>query len=336
MKLLHRVRDVACRRRLARSTIDCYQAWITDFLRFSRFDGRWRTPAELGAADVERFLTHLARDRRVAASTQNQALCAIVFLYKPVLADELPAEHLGQFVAERARRPVRVPTVLSAAEVARLIEAMEPGAMRRLMVELMYGTGLRVMECCTLRVRDIDFERGQIIVRGGKGDKDRVVMLPARCARALAERVRRVRHQHTQDMCRGGGYVPLPDALSSKCPYAQQDWRWQFIFPSAVMRRDAGGRGFRWHADPSWLDRAIRDAARRVQISKRITAHTFRHSFATHLLEAGYDIRQVQTLLGHVKLETTMIYTHVMNKPAIAVRSPLDRLAADDRKAVLV
>lgn len=326
MKLLDRVRDVGLRKHLARSTIECYQGWIEDFLRCSRDGGRWRTPAELGAGDVERYLTHLARDRRVAASTQNQALCAIVFLYKKVLAGELAADHLGQFIAERAPRPVRVPSVLSAAEVTRLIEAMEPGSMRRLMVELMYGTGLRVSECCALRVRDIDFDRSQIIVRGGKGDKDRIVMLPARCAAPLSERVRRVRHQHQRDLRRGGGYVRLPDALAGKCPYARRDWRWQFVFPSAVMRRDARGGGFRWHADPSWLDRGIRHAARRARIGKRITAHTFRHSFATYLLEAGYDIRQVQTLLGHASVKTTMIYTHVMNKPATAVRSPLDRL----------
>ncbi len=276
---------------------------------------------------MQAYLTHLARDRRVSASTQNLATCAIVFLYRQVLADELPAGHLGRFEAERSTRPGRVPTVLSAAEVGRLLDAMEPGSVRRLMVQVLYGTGLRLAECCTLRVRDLDFDRVQVVVRAGKGDKDRLVMLPACCREALAGQVRRVRHRHERDAARGGGYVPLPDAVSHKCPYAARDWRWQFMFPSAVMGRDSAGRGVRWHADGSALERAIGQAARRAGLSKRVTAHTFRHSFATHLLEAGYDVRQVQTLLGHASLKTTMIYTHVMNPPALSVTSPLDRLA---------
>ncbi|HEY7087698.1 MAG TPA: integron integrase [Tepidisphaeraceae bacterium] len=328
MKLLDRVRDVGMRRHLARSTIACYQSWIGEFLRFSRVQGRWRTPGELYAPEIEKFLTYLARDRRVSASTQNQALCAIVFLYKQVLTQELGADHLGRFEAERARRPTRVPTVLSPTEVQRILDAMPGGSMRRVMVQLLYGSGLRLMECCTLRVRDADFDRQQIIVRGGKGDKDRVVMLPRQCAGALAEQIRRVRHQHECDVRRGGGFVPLPDALANKVAYAEQDWRWQYVFPSTILRRDQQGRGFRWHSDPGRLDWAIRQATKTARLSKRVTAHTFRHSFATHLLEQGWDIRQVQTLLGHCKLETTMVYTHVMNQPAIAVHSPLDRLAA--------
>jgi integrase len=205
---------------------------------------------------------------------------------------------------------------------------MEPGSTRRLMVELLYGAGLRLMECCTLRVRDVDFDRGQIVVRGGKGDKDRSVMLPARCVGALAEQSRRVRHLHERDRARGGGYVPLPASLAHKAPYAARDVRWQFLFPSAVLRRDAHGCGLRWHGDPGKLDAEIRGAARRAGVDKRVTAHTFRHSFATHLLEQGWDVRQVQSLLGHSNLQTTMVYTHVMNKPAFAVTSPLDRLGA--------
>lgn len=326
MKLLQQARDVGLRRRLAGSTIACYQSWIVDFLRFSKVEGRWRTPAELFAADVERYLTHLARDRRVSASTQNQALCAIIFLYKHVLGDQLGEDHLGRFEAERARRPARVPTVLSVGEVQRILDVMPPNSMRLLMVQLLYGTGLRLMECCTLRVRDVDFDRAQIIVRGGKGDKDRVVMLPARCIAPLAEQTRRVRKQHEIDVRRGAGFVPLPDSLSNKAPYAQRDWRWQYLFASTVVRRDENGRGIRWHSDPSRLDWAIRQAAREAGSSKRVSAHTFRHSFATHLLEQGWDVRQVQQLLGHSSLETTMIYTHVMTKPSIAVVSPLDRI----------
>ncbi|HEV2293353.1 MAG TPA: integron integrase [Tepidisphaeraceae bacterium] len=338
MTLVRRIRDVGLRRHLSPSTITCYQHWTISFLRFCRVAGRWRHPRDLGAADVEAFLTHLARDRRVSASTQNQATCAIVFLYRQVMAGELAADHLGRFNAERSTRPARVPTVLSAVEVARLLDAMPPGLARRLMAQVLYGTGLRLMECCRLRVRDVDFDRGQIVVRGGKGDRDRVVMLPGCCRGALGERVRRVRHGHARDVARGGGYALVPDAVAHKCPSAARDWRWQFVFPSAILRRDGRGRGVRWHTDGTAL--AIGAAARRAGLSKRVTAHTLRHSFATHLLEAGYDVRQVQTLLGHASLRTTMIYTHVMVRPAIAVRSPLDRLEIsmpfDSRQALQV
>jgi integron integrase len=327
VKLLQRVSDVAARRHLADRTVECYRAWILDFLQFSRDrDGRWRTPGELTSPDVEAYLTHLARARRLSASSQNQATCAIVFLYKQVLGDELPDDHLGRFAFERSARRSRVPTVLSVAEVMRLIEVMREASTHRLMVELLYGTGLRVGECCRLRLRDLDPDREQILVRAGKGDKDRIVMLPRTLRARLVEQCRRIRRRHDRDLRRGGGYVPLPDVLRHKCPYAERDWRWQFVFPSANLRRDEQGRGFRWYAHPAVLGRSVRDAARRAGIGKRVTPHTFRHSFATHLLEAGYDVRQVQTLLGHRRLETTMIYTHVMNKPAIAVTSPIDRL----------
>jgi integron integrase len=249
-----------------------------------------------------------------------------VFLYKQVLGDELPEDHLGQFEFERSHRPVRVPTVLSVDEAIRIIEAMKVGSMHRLMTELLYGSGLRVMECCTLRLRDLDFEREQLLVREGKGDKDRIVMMPRVLRERLVQQCRRVRAQHEREVKRDAGYAPLPDSLRHKAPYAQQDWRWQFVFPSITLRRDEHGHGYRWHSNPGVLDRSIRAATRRAGVCKRVTCHTFRHSFATHLLESGYDIRQVQTLLGHANLKTTMIYTHVMNKPAIAVTSPLDRL----------
>jgi integron integrase len=329
MALMDQIRDVGLVRRLAPSTIGCYQGWIRDFLRFHREQGRWRHPRDLGTAHVEAYLTHLARDRRVAASTQNQALNAIVFLYRHVIADQVGEDHLGQLAAQRARRPRRVPTVLSVAEVRRRLDAMPPHSMHELMAQLLYGTGMRIMECCMLRVRDLDFDRNQIVIRAAKGDKDRIVMLPAACVRRLSEQVRRVRHRHEQDLAIQGGYAPVPDAVLHKIPDAQRDWRWQFVFPSTVLRRRGNGQGVRWHTDPSKLDGAIRDAAGRAELSKRISAHTLRHSFATHLLEGGYDIRQVQQLLGHASVSTTMIYTHVMNRPAIAVASPLDRLAPE-------
>jgi integron integrase len=328
MTLLRRIEHVGRRRRLADSTIRCYQDWVGDFLRFCRDGPRWRHPRELGAADVERYLNHLAAERRVSASTQNQATCAIVFLYRQVFVDELGPEHLGRFCAQRARRPTRLPTVLSCGEVERLLAALPAGSVHRTMVELLYGAGLRLNECCTLRVRDVDFDRRQILVRGGKGDKDRAVMLPARCIASLSEQARRVRERHRRDVKSGGGYVPVHHSVAHKCPYAQRDWRWQFVFPSALMRRDARGRGFRWHADPSKLDRGFRIAARRSGVAKRVSAHAFRHSFATHLLEQGWDVRQVQHLLGHASLNTTMVYTHLTSKPAHVVTSPLDRLAA--------
>jgi site-specific recombinase XerD len=221
-----------------------------------------------------------------------------------------------------------VPTVLSVDEVHQLIGAMDPQSMHQVMVQLLYGTGIRLNECCTLRLRDLDFGRQQIVVRAGKGDKDRIVMMPVSLRDALGGQVGIVRHRHERDVKRAAGYVPLPDSLAHKCPYAQRDWRWQFLFPSCVLRRDESGRGFRWHTDPSKLDQAIKQAAFRASLSKRVSAHTLRHSFATHLLESGYDARQVHTLLGHANLATTLIYTHVMNKPGISVCSPLDKLGA--------
>ena len=332
MKLLQRVADAGARPHLASNTIDCYSRWIREFLAFHRDGERWVHPRELGAKSVERFLTHLARKRRLSASTQNQATNAIVFLYKQVLAEELPGDHLGKFVAERSKRPVRTPTVLSVDEAMRVIDSAADESMHRLMMRLLYGTGMRVAECCTLRVRDLDFDRAQIIVRSGKGDKDRIVMMPVSLRGELAEQTRKVRTRHEADLKKGGGWVPLclseqgADELSHKVPYAETDWRWQFVFPSASLTRDEQGNGYRWHVHPGVLGRAVRDAAKRAGVSKRVSPHTFRHSFATHLLEAGYDIRQVQTLLGHERLATTMIYTHVMNRPSVAVVSPLDRL----------
>ena len=329
MKLLERA-DLVCRRRgMSGRTARVYCQWIRRFLAFAAAaHGRWVVPEQLGTGDVESFLNHLVGDRNLSASSQNQALNALVFLYRHVLEGAIAHDHLGKFELLRSTRPPRLPTVLSAAEVGRVLEAIPVKRIVRLMAELLYGTGMRVGECCTLRVRDIDLGRAQIIVRAGKGDKDRVVMLPASLHERLSEQVRRVEGLWRKDVARGGGYAPVPDALEHKRPRAGWELPFQFVFPSAVLRRDEAGRGTRWHAHPGTLDRVVYAAARRAGIGKRVTCHAFRHSFATHLLEAGYDVRQVQTLLGHASLKTTMVYVHVMNKPAVAVTSPLDRLAA--------
>lgn len=328
MKLLDRLAQVAGHRRLSDATVEAYTSWVRSYLSHcaGRY-GTWVPPEDLHTVDVEAFLNHLVFEKRLSASSQNQALSALVFLYRHVLENVIPQDHLGKFVLLRSRRKKRVPTVLSVSEVTLLLQAMEKPKYR-LMAKLLYGTGLRIAECCTLRVRDIDLNRGQIIVREGKGDKDRVVMLPESLYAELADHLARVERTWRLDVSRGGGYAPVPDALEHKRPAAGTEWPFQFVFPSAVLRRDGEGCGRRWHADGSALDREVKRAAAIAGIRKRVSCHTFRHSFATHLLESGYDIRQVQTLLGHANLKTTMIYTHVMNRPAVAVTSPLDRLLA--------
>lgn len=328
MKLLNHMAEVMRLRRLSANTRDAYSGWVRNFLTFCRDpNGTWRHPRELGTQDVERFLNDLVTRRRLSASSQNQALNALVFLYRHVLENTIPHDHLGKFELLRSRRERRVPTVLSAAEIARVIEHVPDRHNYRLLVRLLYGTGLRVSEGCTVRVRDIDFQRAQIIVRAGKGDKDRLVMLPASLRGELEAQLERVTARWRSDVARGGGYAPVPDALANRRPSAARELPFQFLFPSTLLRRGPDGRGRRWHADPSALDRVIVGAARSAGINKRVTCHTFRHSFATHLLEAGYDVRQVQTLLGHASLKTTMIYTHLMNRPAVTVASPLDRLS---------
>jgi len=327
MRLLKKLSVVAKQRGMAESTIECYSLWIKQFLRFSATaHGKWVHPSELGTADVEAFLNDMVVTRQLAGSTQNQALNALVFLYKRVL-DAIPENHLGKFLLQRSKRPKKVPTVLSIAEVKRVIEAVPADHMSRLMIELMYGTGMRVSEVCTLRVRDIDLGRAQIIIRAAKGDKDRIVMLPMVLLERLRGRINDVEKRWQRDVKRGGGYAPVPISLEHKRPRVGTELPMQFVFPSAALRRDEDGRGTRWHVHPGSFDRVVYAASLRAQVKKRVTCHTFRHSFATHLLESGYDIRQVQQLLGHEALKTTMIYTHVMNKPSIAVTSPLDRMA---------
>lgn len=321
MKLLEQYRAACEVRRLAKRTVQTYCRWVDEFLRFHyKCTGHWIHPREMGESEVEAFLTHLAVNRRLAESTQNQALGAILFLYRHVLK-----QPLGSLDAVRACKPKRLPTVLSKEEVRRLIAALPDNASHRLIVELLYGTGMRISECCRIRVVDLDFDRGQIIIRGGKGNKDRVTMLPQSLEERLKAQVEFVRLRHEHDVENGAGYAPVPTSLEHKRHNAARDLRWQFVFSSAVIRLDREtGRRIRWHAHPSAVDRTVKHASEVARINKRVTCHTLRHSFATHLLENGYDIRTVQDLLGHKNVETTMIYTHVMARPGVGVRSPLD------------
>ena len=316
-KLVERQREAIRSRHYRRRTEKTYWYWVRYFVFFH---GK-RHPAEMGAPEVTAFLSWLATERNVAAATQNQALSALLFLYKHVLGVELP--WLGELV--RAQRPVRLPSVLSEAEVRRLLACVSGAT--RLMVGLLYGAGLRQIECLSLRVKDVDFAYRQVLVRDGKGARDRVTMLPENLVQPLQEHLGRVRALHGRDVKDGFGGVRLPYALARKYPRAARDWKWQYVFPSASRSPDPeGGVLRRHHVHPDTLSRAVGRAALRAGIEKRVSCHTLRHSFATHLLERGYDIRTVQELLGHSDVSTTMIYTHVMNKGARGVKSPLDRL----------
>jgi len=321
MRLLDQVHEACLTKHYSPRTEQSYTRWINHFLRFHRDKtGGWIHPRDMTAEHVESFLTHLAVHRRVAASTQNQALNAVVFLFRDVVK-----KNIGEFDAVRAKRPIRLPTVLSQEEVRRVLAAMEPGSMHSLMAHLLYGSGLRLMECCTLRLMDADLERGQVVIRAGKGNKDRATMLPVSLRAPICEQIERVTQRHAIDVQRGRGWVQVPDSVEHKRPSAPREIGWQFLFPSHRCVKDAGtGRWQRWYVHPSTLSRAVKRAASDAGVAKRVTCHTFRHSFATHLLEGGYDIRTVQDLLGHKNVQTTMIYTHVMQQPGVGVISPLD------------
>jgi integron integrase len=278
-------------------------------------------PRELHEADVSRFLTHLAVEGRVAAATQAQALAAVLFLYRHVL--DRPLKGLAS--VPRARAPVRLPVVLSRTEVQSVLGALD--GTPQLIGRLLYGSGLRLLEALTLRVKDIDLERGEIRVRRAKGARDRVTVLPDRLRVTLAEHLERVRRQHERDLDEGAGSVALPDALRRKYPQAARSWPWQWVFPARRRHVDSEDGGIRrHHLHESVMQRAMSSAVRRSGIGKRASCHTLRHSFATHLLDGGYDIRTVQELLGHRDVSTTMIYTHVLNKGGLGVRSPMDTL----------
>jgi len=279
-----------------------------------------RHPTELGNGGVAAFLTWLADQRQVSASTQTQAASALLFLYRDVLGRDL-----GQLDGVlRARQPHRLPVVLTRDEVDSVIAALHGTS--RLASALLYGSGLRLLECLRLRIKDVEFGLGEVVMRRGKGDKDRVTVLPDVVRAPLTAHLDRVRALRQRDLACGAGHVLLPDALARKLPAASREWAWQWVFPATRLTRlDQSGRRGRHHLHESVLQRAVRAAVQRVGLGKRATCHTFRHSFATHLLEDGYDIRTVQELLGHSDVSTTMIYTHVLNRGGRAVRSPADR-----------
>ena len=314
-KLLELVRMVIRSRHYSRRTEKSYSGWIK---RFILFHGK-RHPREMGEGEITAFLSHLATKRRVSASTQNQALSAILFLYREVLKMDL--EWLDGFV--RAKRPRRLPTVLTRDEVRSVLDRLHGTPW--LMASLLYGAGLRLLECARLRVKDVDFVRREIVVRDGKGRKDRITLLPIGLKRQLNEHLARVRLQHERDLRARRGSVALPDALRRKYPNAACEWAWQWVFPATRFYIDSEtGERRRHHLHESVLQRAVKDAVRAAGIAKPATCHTLRHSFATHLLERGYDIRTIQELLGHSDVNTTMIYTHVLNRGGRGVRSPLD------------
>jgi integron integrase len=318
-RLLDQVRRAMRVAHYAIRTEEAYVDWIRRFILYHNK----RHPSEMGAAEITEFLTHLAVEGKVAASTQNQALSGLLYLYQQVLKIELPLIN-----AVRATAPVRLPVVLSVMEVRRLLAAVPEGTYR-LMIELMYGSGLRLLESCRLRVKDIDFERQQILVREGKGDKDRAVPLPERLSDRLQKQIDSSSQLHRRDLDEGNGRVWLPHALAEKYPNAERDLIWQYIFPSVRLSLDPrvdDGKLRRHHVHETSVQKVMRDAVLKSGIVKKASCHTLRHSFATHLLESGADIRTVQELLGHADVSTTMIYTHVLQRGACGVRSPLDRL----------
>lgn len=302
-------------RRYSARTVEIYAQWVD---RYVRFHGK-RHPSALDAAHVRAFLSDLATRRRISAATQNQAMAAILFLYREVLGIPMgPPEGVIP-----AKRSTHIPTVLGVEEVARVLAAMR--GTHALAASLLYGSGLRIAECCALRVKDVDLSRGEVLVRGGKGGRDRRTTLPESLIPSLRVHLRKVATLHKRDLARGHGAVTLPDALDRKLPYAARELGWQWVFPAArTYVERSTGLVRRHHIDSSVIQRAVAAAAKVAGIAQRVTCHTFRHSFATHLLESGYDIRTVQELLGHKDVSTTMIYTHVLNRGGLGVRSPLD------------
>lgn len=327
-KLLDEMRDVMRLKHYSLRTEQTYCDWVE---RFIRFHGAKTHPRLMGAKEVAAFLTHLARDGKVAASTHSQAMSALLFLYKTVLRHEIG--WLRDL--ERPSVPARVPVVQTRDEARRVLTELHGTA--RLMAALLYGSGLRLMEAVRLRVKDVDFAQASITVRDGKGGKDRITMLPVKVATALDRHLQKVKALHEEDLEAGFGRVHLPYAMSRKAPNAAREWAWQYVFPSsrlsvdprAAAARNGPAMKQRHHVDESWLQQAVKKAVRASGIAKPASCHTFRHSFATHLLADGYDIRTIQELLGHKDVSTTMIYAHVLNRGGMGVRSPLDFVAEE-------
>ena len=316
-KLIDQVRSAIRLRHYSIRTEEAYVQWIRRYILFHHK----RHPQEMGAAEINRFLSHLASAKHVASSTQNQALCALVFLYKAVLHKDLG--DLGDVVW--AKKPKKLPVVLTGEEIMALLSGLD--GEKWIMGNLLYGAGLRLMECIRLRVKDVDFGYRQILVRDGKGEKDRITMLPLCVIEPLQGHLAKVEALHKKDLREGFGKVHLPYALARKYPLADREWRWQYIFPSQKRSIDPRANvERRHHMDETVLQRAVKEAARKAGINKLVGPHVLRHSFATHLLEAGHDIRTVQELLGHEDVKTTMIYTHVLNKGGMGGQSPADSL----------
>ncbi len=315
-RLLDRLRDAIRVRHYSPRTAEAYVFWTRKFVVFH---GK-RHPDTMGAAEVKAFLIYLAISRKVAASTQNQALGALLFLYRHVLGRDLS----GMDDLIRAKKPVRVPVVLSPSEIARILQHLR--GLPFLAAVLMYGSGLRLMECLQLRVHDIDFDRGQIIVREGKGQKDRRTLLPTQAVSLLREHLTRLQQRHDPELRAGAGAVCLPDAVTRRSPAAATEWAWQWLFPASRLQAAPAGPKRRQHLHKTAIQRAFALAVSRSGVAKIATCHSLRHSFATHLVEASYDIRTIQELMGHKDVSTTMIYTHVLNRGGRPVRSPLDAI----------
>ena len=316
-KLLDRLREALRARHYSRRTEQTYCLWVKRFIFFHNV----RHPAEMAEPEINTFLTHLAVKEKVSASTQNQALSALLFLYRHVLGREIG--DLGEVI--RARKPKRLPVVMTREEVKEVLANMTGD--KWLMASLMYGAGLRLMECLRLRVQDIDFARNEILVRDGKGAKDRLTMLPELLKGPIKDHIKKVKTIHERDLADGWGRVQMPSAMDRKYPNAPRDWRWQWVFPQENRWKNTKtGEEGRHHIDESLVQKSVRDATPKAGLTKRATCHTFPHSFATHLLEGGYDIRTVQELLGHNDVKTTMIYTHVLNRGPAGVRNPVDGL----------
>jgi len=319
-ELIDQMRRALRARHYSRRTEQTYCLWVRRYIRFHEL----RHPADMAEPEINAFVTHLAVADHVSASTQTQALSALLFLYRHVLHREVGELH--ELV--RARKPRRLPVVLSRSEVRAVLHELDrAGRQNWLIASLLYGAGLRLNECLRLRVLDLDLARGELIVRSGKGGKDRATTLPQALVPDLRDQLRRAKLLHDRDLADGWGAVDLPDSLERKYPRAPYEWRWQWVFPQQRRWTDRGtGRQGRHYVHPSIIQRAVKDAVRRAGIDKHATCHTLRHSFATHLLETGYDIRTIQELLGHKDVGTTMIYTHVLQRGAQGVRSPLDAL----------